>query len=218
MDTVHLVTAVFLFLIGASLGSFLNVCIFRLPLGMSIVSPPSACRYCGYRIRWRDNIPIVSFILLGGKCRACGGKLSRQYPVIELLSAVLLVANYMKFGEVGAEFMYFSFLAYLLLLIAVLDYRHYWIPNMLVLIGIAAGCAGIPFVRETTLQSAATGALATGAGLLGVRYLGYALFRRESLGWGDIKLGFMIGIFLGLQKTVLAVFLGFFLPFSSGSA
>jgi leader peptidase (prepilin peptidase)/N-methyltransferase len=156
--------------------------------------------------------------MLGGKCRSCGGKLSLQYPLVELIGAAVLVMNFMIFQAINAGFIYYSMFIYLMLLIAFLDYSYYWIPNILILIGIAAGSAGIPFVENVTLVSAACGAFMTGAGLFIIRLLGYALFRRESLGWGDIKLGFMIGIFLGGSHATLAVFLGFFLPFFSGSA
>ena len=218
METVQSIIAVFLFLIGISIGSFLNVCIYRLPLGMSIVSPPSACRYCGHPVRWRDNIPIVSFLLLGGKCRSCGGRLSREYPIVELLGGMILVINYFLFQEIGAGFIYFSVMTYLLLVIAFLDYKFYWIPNKLILAGVVFGFAGIFAAPELSFRTALIGAFSGGGSLLAVRLLGFLLFRKESLGWGDVKLGFMTGVFLGMEKTLLAIFLGFFLPFFSERA
>ena len=218
MEIVQITTVVFLFFIGVSVGSFLNVCIYRLPLGMSIVSPPSSCRYCGYRVRWRDNIPVLSFFLLGGKCRFCGGKLSREYPAVELLGGIILVANYFRFQEVGASFICFSVMAYILLVIAFLDFKFYWIPNKLIITGIALGIGGVIAASDLSLRTALIGALGGGGSLLAARFLGFLLFRKESLGWGDVKLGFMTGVFLGLEKTLLAILLGFFLPFFSARA
>jgi leader peptidase (prepilin peptidase)/N-methyltransferase len=203
MDTVLTTAALVL---GAVVGSFLNVVILRLPAeGESIVFPASRCPFCGTPIRWYDNIPILSYLLLRGRCRACGQSISLQYPLVELCMALLSLALYTKFALSFEFFFYFLFLASLLVIIFI-DLRHQIIPDVISLPGIAAGFAGAFFTSQLTWQESGIGILAGGGLLYGVA-MGYLLLTgREGMGGGDVKLLAMIGAFLGWQSLLFVVF------------
>lgn len=203
MDTVLSIAG---FVLGAVVGSFLNVVILRLPAeGESIVFPASRCPFCKTAIRWYDNIPILSFLLLRGKCRACGKPISIQYPLVELCMALLSLALYTKFALSFEFFFYFLFLAALLAVIFI-DLRHQIIPDVISLPGIAAGFAGSFFTSLLTWQQSGIGILVGGGILYGVA-MAYLLFTgREGMGGGDVKLLAMIGAFLGWQSLLFVVF------------
>jgi len=193
-------------LYGAVVGSFLNVVILRLPVaGESIVYPPSRCPVCSTSINWYDNIPVLSFIFLGGKCRSCREPISFQYPLVELSMALLSLALYTKFALSFEYFFYFLFLAALLAIIFI-DMHHQIIPDVISLPGIVIGFAGSFLNTTVTWQQSGIGILA-GGGILYCVALGYYLFtRRAGMGGGDIKLLAMIGAFLGWQSLLFVVF------------
>ncbi|MDA8163848.1 MAG: prepilin peptidase [Desulfobacteraceae bacterium] len=199
-------TAVLTFVFGAMVGSFLNVVILRLPEeGRSIVFPASHCPRCGHPIRWFDNIPILSFILLRRRCRDCGEPISFQYPLVELAMALLSLALFRKFGAGLAYAIYFPFLAALLAIIFI-DLRHQIIPDAITLPGIVLGFL-LAFANPlVSWQEAGLGLLLGGGSLYAVA-AGYYLFtRREGMGGGDIKLLAMIGAFLGWQSLPFVIF------------
>ncbi len=197
---------VFSFIIGASVGSFLNVVILRLPEeDASIVFPASRCPRCLQNLKWYDNIPIISFLLLKKRCRYCGEPISWQYPLIEITMALLSVALLFKFGFTLALPVYFVFTAALLAVI-VIDFHHKIIPDLISLPGIVIGflCSFINPV--ITWQQSGIGLL-IGGGVLYAVAAGYYLFtKREGMGGGDIKLLAMIGAFLGWQSLPFVVF------------
>jgi leader peptidase (prepilin peptidase)/N-methyltransferase len=197
---------VFTLLIGAIVGSFLNVVIARLPAeNESIVFPASRCPKCLKPITWYDNIPILSFILLKGKCRHCGAVISWQYPLVELIMALLSLALLFKFGFTPALPIYFVFSGALLAIIFI-DFYHKIIPDSISLPGIVIGFA-CSFINPTvTWQQSGLGLL-IGGGVLYAVAAGYYLFtKREGMGGGDIKLLAMIGGFLGWQSLPFVVF------------
>jgi len=197
---------VFSLIVGAAVGSFLNVVILRLPAeNESIVFPASRCPKCLQPLKWFDNIPILSFILLRQQCRYCGAPISWQYPLVELTMALLSLALVFKFGFTPALPVYFVFTAALLVVI-VIDFYHKIIPDSISLPGIAIGFA-CSFVNPViTWQQSAIGLL-IGGGVLYAVAAGYYLFtRREGMGGGDIKLLAMIGAFLGWQSLPFVVF------------
>ena len=197
---------VFTLLIGAIVGSFLNVVIARLPAeNESIIFPASRCPKCLKPITWYDNIPILSFILLKGKCRHCGAVISWQYPLVELMMALLSLALLFKFGFTPALPIYFVFSGALLAIIFI-DFYHKIIPDSISLPGIVIGFA-CSFINPTvTWQQSGLGLL-IGGGLLYAVAAGYYLFtKREGMGGGDIKLLAMIGGFLGWQSLPFVVF------------
>jgi len=197
---------VFTLLIGAIVGSFLNVVIARLPAeNESIVFPASRCPKCLKPITWYDNIPILSFILLKGKCRNCGAVISWQYPLVELIMVLLSLALLFKFGFTPALPIYFVFSGALGAILFI-DFYHKIIPDSISLPGIVIGFA-CSFINPTvTWQQSGLGLL-IGGGVLYAVAAGYYLFtKREGMGGGDIKLLAMIGGFLGWQSLPFVVF------------
>lgn len=197
---------VFAFVLGAVVGSFLNVVIIRLPVeNESIIFPASRCPECLQPIRWYDNIPIASFIILKKKCRSCGAPISWQYPLVELAMALLAVGLFFTFGLTAALPVYFIFTAALLAII-VIDFCHKIIPDVISLPGIVIGFVCSFINPVVTWQQSGLGLLIGGGILYGIA-AGYYLFtKREGMGGGDIKLLAMIGAFLGWQSLPFVVF------------
>ena len=191
---------------GAIVGSFLNVVILRLPTGeRSLVTPPSQCPQCKTRIKWYDNIPILSFICLLGKCRYCKTKISFQYPLVEFCTALMSVALYTKFGLSFEYFFYFLFICALITIIFI-DISHQIIPDKISLPGILIGFAGSFFCSEVTWQQSGLGILLGGGVLYAIAEGYYLLAKRDGMGGGDIKLLAMIGGFLGWQSLLFVIF------------
>jgi leader peptidase (prepilin peptidase)/N-methyltransferase len=196
-------------LLGAVIGSFLNVCILRWGAEpkQSVVRPPSRCPTCGRGLRWSDNIPIVSWLLLRGRCRGCREPISVQYPLIELATGVIWAWMAWRFGF-GLEALRGAVFATILLGIAVTDARAYIIPDEFSLGGLALGVLFAVAAGRQPLGTALLGA-AVGFGLLWlVAVAGEWLFKQEAMGGGDIKMMAMVGAFLGWQGTLLTIFLG----------
>jgi len=189
---------VFVFLFGISIGSFLNVVILRLPKKQSLVSPPSHCPRCNYGLRWYDNVPILSYITLGGKCRKCRKPISIQYPLIELLTGVLALACYAHFDLTPAMFVYFIFCA-ILLTITFIDIPYQIIPNEISLPGILIGIGASFFIPELRWQDSLIGAIIGFLLIFLVAYGYWFLTKREGIGMGDAKLLALLGAFLGWQ-------------------
>jgi leader peptidase (prepilin peptidase)/N-methyltransferase len=191
----------FIFLLGLVIGSFLNVCISRIPQGESISFPPSRCDYCHTYLKPWDLVPIASFLLLGRKCRYCGAKLSWRYPGIEVLTGMLFLFFYLQFG-LNMILLAYLFLASLLVVISFIDIDHYRIPNPLILMGIGAGVGFIIFTHFIHPLDALLG-FSTGGGIL----FFITLVSRGGMGGGDIKLGALIGLFLGLKLSLISLFI-----------
>jgi leader peptidase (prepilin peptidase) / N-methyltransferase len=203
---VSAIIIVFTLIFGAVVGSFLNVVIARLPAeNESIIFPASRCPKCLKPIKWYDNIPILSFVLLKGKCRNCGAAISWQYPLVELIMALLSLALLFKFGLTPALPIYFIFSGALLVVIFI-DLYHKIIPDSISLPGIIIGF-GCSFINPAvTWQQSGLGLL-FGGGVLYAVAAGYYLFtKRQGMGGGDIKLLAMIGGFLGWQSLPFVVF------------
>ena len=186
---------------GLALGSFLNVVAARVPLKRSIVRPPSACMACGYEIAWYDNVPVVSWIVLRGRCRSCGTGISIRYPAVELATALLVAGCFWRFGLSGRAAVAALFCA-ALVAVAATDLEHLIIPNRIVLPAAAAVLAA-----QTALQPSPEWAIAAVGASLGLFVL--AIVYPAGMGMGDVKLVLMLGAALG--KTVLvAIMLGAF--------
>jgi len=183
---------------GLLIGSFLNVLIYRLPRNESVVTGRSRCTSCRNEIAWHDNIPVLSYILLKGRCRGCGAPVSLRYPVVELLSALIAGSLVSQYGLTLLSLWMYMFMA-ILLVITLIDWAHRIIPDVLSLGGIVLGWIGAVVCLPVSFPDSLIGAFA-GGGLLFVIAAGYKLVRKvEGMGGGDIKLMGMIGAFLGWQ-------------------
>jgi leader peptidase (prepilin peptidase)/N-methyltransferase len=203
MESVLLVMAA---VFGAVVGSFLNVVILRLPKEeASIVFPASHCPQCKQPLAWYENIPLVSYLALRGRCRTCNGVISWQYPLVEAAMAALSALVYYRFGLSFELFFYFLFCAALLVIIFI-DIHHQLIPDRISLPGIVLGFAGSFINDAVTWQQSGLGVLFGGGLLYAVAYGYFALTKREGMGGGDIKLLAMIGAFLGWQSLLYVVF------------
>lgn len=200
-------TLAFVFVFGAIIGSFLNVCIARLPDGRSVVMPPSHCPKCQTYLSWYENIPVLSYLVLGGRCRTCKIRISPIYPAVEVLTGALALALFLRLGPTLAFAGYFAFAA-ALVVITFIDLDHQIIPDVISLPGIVVGLAFSLVSPLVTPLDAILGVLAGGGVLLSVAWL-YKTFRgMEGMGGGDIKLLAMIGAFLGWQSIFVTLFVG----------
>jgi leader peptidase (prepilin peptidase)/N-methyltransferase len=192
---------------GAIVGSFLNVCIIRLPKEESIVWPGSHCPHCKNPIRVYDNIPLISYILLKGKCRHCNGPISIQYPLIEGITALSSLILFIKFGPSLSYLFYFLFVA-ALIVVTVIDLYHQIIPDVISLPGIGVGLLASLILPQLTFLNSLKGLILGGGSLFVVATLYQWLFKREGMGGGDVKLLAMIGAFLGWKAVILTILLG----------
>ena len=192
------------FIFGAVIGSFLNVCIFRLPVKTSIVKPRSQCPYCQHPIRNVDNIPLISFILLRGKCRDCGGKISWRYPLVEFITAVLALLLFLQFGLTLTFLIFFIFTA-VLIVITFIDLDHQIIPDIITLPGIPIFFLLAIFGVKIPWMEALIGLLIGGGVLFAIALVYEFLTKREGMGGGDIKLLAMIGGFLGWKSLIFVL-------------
>jgi leader peptidase (prepilin peptidase)/N-methyltransferase len=203
----------FVFIFGAIVGSFLNVCVHRMPRGESIVQPGSHCPSCSTPIAWTDNIPLVSYVALRGKCRKCAAGITPRYFGVELLNAAIWLGLWLYFG-LTPHFLGGVILFSILLAVTFTDFETGLIPDKLSFPGMAAGLAlSLLFpelhgkmVWHEGLLASALGLLVGGATLYGVALIGEFVFKKEAMGGGDIKLLAMIGTFIG-AKEVFFVFL-----------
>ena len=202
---------VLIFLLGLAIGSFLNVCIYRIPLpDVSVHSPRrSFCPACNETVSAYDNIPVLSYLLLRGKCRHCSASISVLYPLVELATAGLFLVMYYRFGLTLEFLLALVFLA-VLVPIFVIDVQHYIIPNVLIITGLILGflivCA-IAYQRSDVwyLLIRLIGAVAGGSALWVVAVIGTAALRKKAMGGGDIKLMALIGLFLGAWPELAMV-------------
>ena len=197
-------TLALVFALGAVIGSFLNVCIARLPAGESIVAPRSRCPRCATAIAWYDNVPILSYLVLGARCRTCQAPISAIYPAVEVLTGALAVALWLRLGPTPAFAGYLVFAA-ALVTITFIDLDHQIIPDVISLPGIAVGLA-VAFVSPlVTPTDALLGVLAGGGSLLAIAWTYQLIRKHEGMGLGDVKLLAMIGAFLGWQSIFVTV-------------
>ena len=204
MTTVALEIIVFIF--GACIGSFLNVCIYRLPVSKSIVYPGSMCTECGRAIRFYDNIPLISYIWLRGKCRFCQSSFSIRYLLVEFMGGGFAVGTYLKFGFSATALIHFGFIA-ALIVITFIDIDHRIIPDVISLPGIPIGFAA-SFIMPTTSWIESLLGILAGGGILYLVAWGYQLMtRKEGMGGGDIKLLAMIGAMVGWKGVLFTIFI-----------
>lgn len=202
------------FIFGLIIGSFLNVCIYRLPKEKSVVSPPSHCPHCRKNILWYDNIPVLSYILLGGKCRFCKEKISPRYLVVEILTAVILTLLAAAFG-ITPKFFFYGIMSCGLIIATFVDFEINEIPDQVSIGGFMAALmysAASPSVLGVSaplqgLFASLIGALAGGGSIYLMGFFGALVFKREAMGGGDVKLMAMLGAFLGWKLVIMTFFI-----------
>jgi leader peptidase (prepilin peptidase)/N-methyltransferase len=211
---IDILEAIYVFAIGACVGSFLNVCIGRWPEGLSVVKPRSRCPKCGHQIKATENIPIVSWLLLRGRCSGCGERISIQYPIVELLVGLLWLAAFLQFGMTFTAFRV-AVLATVLLGISITDAKHFLIPDGFTVFGVF-------FVLLTSLVAVYLGesypfagpwdaviGMCVGAGAISiVGWLGEVWLKRPAMGFGDVTLMAVVGAAVGPTRALLTIFIG----------
>ncbi len=190
---------------GAVFGSFLNVCIYRLPRSQSVVWPASACPHCGRLLAWFENIPIVSFLALRGRCRTCKGSIARRYPIVELLTAIMFAVAWWYYGPTTLLMSRLVFGSALIVLFAI-DLEHHLLPNVITLPGIVAGLL-FSLATEPGWLASVLGVLVGGGVLYALAEIYYRVRHEEGLGMGDVKMLAMIGAFIGWKLTLVALML-----------
>jgi leader peptidase (prepilin peptidase)/N-methyltransferase len=211
---IDILEAIYVFAIGACIGSFLNVCIGRWPEGLSVVKPRSRCPKCGHQIKATENIPLLSWLLLRGRCSGCGERISIQYPVVELLVGLLWLAAFLQFGMSFTAFRVAVF-ATVLLGISITDAKHFLIPDGFTVFGVF-------FVLLTSFVALYLGesypfagpwdaviGMCVGAGAISiVGWLGEVWLKRPAMGFGDVTLMAVVGAAVGPTRALLTIFIG----------
>ena len=195
---------IFIFILGLIIGSFLNVCIYRIPLEQSINYPPSHCMGCGNRIKWYDLIPVLSYIILKGKCRFCREKVSMQYPLIELLTGVLFLALYIEY-DLSFNFIKYAILICFLIVIGMIDYCS---TDVYFKTTLSSFIAGILFLIYSVYSGGGVLTYIYGA-LLGGGLISLIILLTNGMGWGDAEICAVCGLFLGFKLTVVMLFFSF---------
>lgn len=200
----EIIIGVFIFSLGAIIGSFLNVCIFRIPKEESIAFPPSHCGNCNTKLKGRDLVPILSYIFLKGRCRYCKEKVSIQYPIIEGFTGILFVILYFKYGLTVSLLSFISLTA-ILIVIGIIDYKTQYVYTSSIITGIIFGIIfiAISFIlgERVDLINVALGAF------IPALILAVIVWTTNAMGWGDVEIIFMTGIFLGLKLNLLNLFI-----------
>jgi len=200
MPSIELAIVTFL---GLAIGSFLNVVIHRLPRHQSLVSPGSRCPSCGYALGAADNVPVLSYLLLGGRCRKCRTRISVRYPIVELITGALFVGFYLVFGWTALLAVRLLFLSAMIALFAI-DLEHHLLPDAITLPGIVVGLIASAFLPPGVV-SALIGTLLGGGVLWAVGEAYYRYSGQEGMGGGDVKMLAMIGAFLGWQQVIVTL-------------
>lgn len=218
----EMLVKIYIFIMGLIIGSFLNVCIYRLPKNKSIVSPPSHCPNCKKAILWYDNIPLLSYLVLGGKCRFCKVKISPRYFLVEALTGIAALLLFIGFG-LTPKFFAYSVLTFGLIVATFVDFEIQEIPDQISIGGAITGLVvafAFPSIFDTSsrlssLLASFLGAFAGGLSIYLMGVFGKMAFKKEAMGGGDVKLMAMIGAFLGWREVLVVFFMA---PFFGGIA
>ena len=211
----YAVNITLIFILGLIVGSFSNVCIYRIPRNESIIYPASHCPNCSTTIKPIDNIPLLSYILLKGRCRNCRNRISLEYPIVEFLTGIIYILIFLMYG-LNWQFIVYMILSTALIIIAFIDLNEQIIPDVISLPGIALGLILSFFVPYISFMNSILGAVAGGGIILIIALAGSVIFKKEAMGGGDVKLASMVGAFLGWRYTVISLFFGFFLGALAG--
>ena len=216
------ITGVYLFVFGCCLGSFINVLIYRLPLNQSIVYPKSRCPKCKTKIKWFDNLPVISWFLLKGQCRACKGKISFSYPLVEISTGILVWLNIYAHPTIYSQLPILiiivlgTFFSTILLALAILDFKYFWLPQSLTLGGLVLGIASSLFIDlfnnfeifSNSINSIVGSFLGFSIFYL-LSHIGEKFFKKAVMGRGDLKLSALLGAWLGMKGLLISIWLSF---------
>lgn len=197
------------FIMGVVFGSFYNVCIFRIPEKLSIINPPSHCYNCNSRLKPLDLIPILSWIMLKGRCRYCGEKISYRYALIEFLTGILFLLVFNKYGY-NIQTIYYLIFISMLIIITFIDIDHYIIPDCLIIFGSIVAILANILGQGIGIKNSLSGALICGGSMLILTSLIEFIVKKEVMGGGDIKLFAMMGLFLGIRGGLLTMLLSIY--------
>lgn len=197
------------FIMGVVFGSFYNVCIFRIPEKLSIINPPSHCYNCNSRLKPLDLIPILSWIMLKGRCRYCGEKISYRYALIEFLTGILFLLVFNKYGY-NIQTIYYLIFISMLIIITFIDIDHYIIPDCLIIFGSIVAILADILGQGIGIKNSLSGALICGGSMLILTSLIEFIVKKEVMGGGDIKLFAMTGLFLGIRGGLLTMLLSIY--------
>lgn len=200
------ITGIFVFLFGAVIGSFLNVCIYRLPQNLSLNSPGSFCPSCKYHIPFYDNIPILSYLLLLGHCRNCRSRISPLYPFVEFLNAFLYLLLFLKF-QLSREFFFYAPFTSAFIALFFIDWKNKILPDVITISGIIFGLGLAPFLESPGILDSLLGAVSGFLLFFLVAFIYEKITGREGMGGGDIKMIAMTGAFLGLKGVIATIFI-----------
>ncbi len=216
------IIGIYLFTLGCCIGSFINVLIYRLPLDQSIVYPNSRCPKCKIKINWFDNLPLISWFLLRGKCRSCKSKISFSYPIIELSTGLLVWLNLYAEPSIYSQLPTFitivlgTFFNTILLALAILDFKYFWLPKSLTLGGIIFGLSSSLFIDLfNNFEKFSNSIYSITGSLLGfsifylISHIGKKIFKKAVMGGGDLKLSALLGTWLGVKGLLISIWLSF---------
>jgi leader peptidase (prepilin peptidase)/N-methyltransferase len=190
-------------LLGLIIGSFLNVCIYRLPRGLSPVKPRSGCTKCGHMLAWYENVPILSYLVLRGRCRKCGAPISAMYPIIEAITGAMFLAGYLLYGP-GLLLAVRLLFGCAMIVLFVIDLQHRILPNVITLPGIIVGFLCSVLVGPGW-QASLLGIAVGGGTLWAIAEIYYRIRHQEGMGMGDVKMLGMVGAFLGWKLVLLTL-------------
>jgi leader peptidase (prepilin peptidase)/N-methyltransferase len=200
----HWIVWLSVFILGIIIGSFLTVCVHRVPKGQSIAAPRSACPDCGKQISWYDNVPLLSFLWLKGQCRVCQGAIAPRYPVIELINGLGYLLVFWRFGLTWASVVYAGLFS-VFWVVTWIDWDHKIIPDVITLPGIVIGLLCSSLLLPTGWLNSLLGILVGGGILFFLAWISPYVFGKEGMGGGDIKFLAMVGAFLGWQQTLITL-------------
>ena len=213
---------IYLFVIGCCIGSFINVLIYRLPLNQSIVYPNSSCPECNAKIKWFDNLPIISWLLLRGKCRVCKSKISFSYPIIELSTGLLVWLNFYAnptiYSQLAVPIILFcgTILSSILITLAILDFKYFWLPQAITIGGLMLGITSSLIIDlSNDFGQFSYSLYSITASFLGLSlfyllsYVGFKIYNKPVMGRGDAKLSALIGAWVGIKGLLIAIWLAF---------
>ena len=199
-----------IFIVGLIFGSFMNVVIYRIPKSMSLIKPGSQCPQCSEKLKWYENIPLISYIFLLGKCSHCKTKISIQYPLVEILNGLLLIGIAYYSADIP-QFIVFSLLGMTLLCLVVIDFKNYVLPDILIIIASVIVLIYFGYYERLGILPRFYYAILTGSGMYVLRMVTSKIYKKETFGLGDIKLSALIGFIVGYWDAFIAIFFGFIL-------